>query len=68
MVRAFVNTINTHDLVRNEAIAKMLLQFEAFELTSAQLQNIDHRKSDLVIRAKNHLHIFVIFLEDLSWD
>jgi hypothetical protein len=38
MVRTSVNTINAHDLVKNEAIAKMLLQFEAGEeLTSALL-------------------------------
>jgi len=70
MVRTSVNTINTHDLVKNEAIPKMLLKFEAGEeLISAQLQNIDHRKSDLVFWAKNQLHIFVNFLEEnLSWD
>jgi hypothetical protein len=56
--------------VKNEAIPKMLLKFEAGEeLISAQLQNIDHRKSDLVFWAKNQLHIFVNFLEEnLSWD
>ena len=68
MDRTFVNTINTHDLVKSEGIAKTLLQFHAVEeLISAQLQNIDHRKSNLVVWDENQLHIFVIFLEEISY-
>lgn len=67
MDRTFLNTINTHDLVKSEGIAKTLLQFHAGEeLISAQLQNIDHRKSNLVVWDENQLHIFVIFLEEIS--